>query len=72
MKRLLKNYDHFDSEKSFPDRLWLYASGIEDSLILGGATPGKDYTYLDLYKMALDLIKNDDDLDDLNIIYKSA
>jgi len=36
----------------FQDALLVTACYIEDSLIQGGAKPGKDYTVVDLYKLA--------------------
>jgi hypothetical protein len=37
---------------AFPDAFMITADIIERSLIQAGATPGKDYTLLDLYKLA--------------------
>jgi hypothetical protein len=37
---------------ALPDALLITASIIENSLIQAGAKPGKDYTILDLYRLA--------------------
>lgn len=37
---------------AFPDAFHVTAGIIEDSLMQAGATPGKDYTILDLYRLA--------------------
>jgi hypothetical protein len=37
---------------SFADAMQITAQYIENSLIQAGATPGKDYTVLELYKLA--------------------
>jgi hypothetical protein len=37
---------------AFPDAFQKTAEIIESSLIQAGATPGKDYTILDLYRLA--------------------
>jgi len=62
-KRLIREFGESDP-KTLED-LWLVlARNAEDSLIKAGATPGKDYTMLDLYKLAqpfvLDLFSKPD------------
>jgi hypothetical protein len=51
MKRLLERPEAY-GRKAFPDVFLITACGIEDSLIQGGAKPGKDYTIRDLYTLA--------------------
>lgn len=46
--RNLKTIDIIDMS----DLLMVMARNVEDSLIQSGAKAGKDYTYLDLYKLA--------------------
>ncbi|MBD2797196.1 hypothetical protein ID856_11700 [Xenorhabdus sp. 18] len=38
------------------DYLRLIALNIEDSMLEAGATPGKDYTFIDIYKMAMQYV----------------
>lgn len=59
---LIRQYAH--SDQSTLQDCWLVtASEIEQSLIEAGATPGEDYGYLDLYKLAMPVVvervKND-------------
>ncbi len=51
MDNLLKDYDSIDPS-TLEDLLLAMAKNIESSMIQAGATPGKDYTVLDLYKLA--------------------
>jgi hypothetical protein len=51
MKELLKRPTSY-GDKAFADVFLVTACLIEDSLIQGGAKPGKDYTILDLFKLA--------------------
>jgi predicted DNA-binding transcriptional regulator AlpA len=51
-QRLLKTYDTVEMN-SFEDTIYVCALNVEDALLLGGATPGKDYKMLDLYKLAM-------------------
>jgi len=51
-KRLIRDYEDFDNN-DLGDRLRLISKNIEDSLVNTGAIPGKDYTYMDLYRMAI-------------------
>ena len=53
-KRLLKTYEK-SNEKAFDDLLHSCAVTVEDSLIMGGAQPGRDYVMLDLYRLAMAL-----------------
>lgn len=55
--RLIKEYEDY-AEDDFSDFLLLIATGIEDSLIQAGAEPGKDYSYLDIYKLAVEVWKD--------------
>lgn len=50
-KRLIEQKQALDNE-SMPDVYLIFASVIEQSLIDAGAEPEKDYTYMDLYKLA--------------------
>lgn len=51
MKKLITAYASID-ETTLDDVFLAVASTIEDSLIQAGATPVKDYTIIDLYKLA--------------------
>jgi hypothetical protein len=51
MKKLLGRPEVY-GQNAFPDAYLVTACWIEDSLVQGGAKPGKDYTILDLYKLA--------------------
>lgn len=66
-KRLTKKYDAID-KKSLTDVLMVVAANIEDALLQNGATPGKDYTYMDLYNMSLKYITTSEMKKDLDII----
>jgi hypothetical protein len=50
-KQLLTRLECY-SKNAFPDAFLMTAYHIECSLIQAGAQPGKDYTLLDLYKLA--------------------
>ena len=54
MERLIREYREY-AKDTFCDILLIAAGDIEDSLIAAGATPGKDYTYLDIYKLAIEV-----------------
>jgi len=41
------------SPDSLTDHLYSVAKDIEKAMIMAGAKPGKDYTYLDLFKLAV-------------------
>lgn len=43
-------------EKDLTDYLRVIAINIEDSMIEAGAVPGKDYTFIDIYKMAMQYV----------------
>jgi hypothetical protein len=51
MKPLLKRPKNY-GVNAFADAYLITACLIEESLIQGGAQPGKDYTIVDLYKLA--------------------
>lgn len=53
-KRLLRTYEKTRPD-CFDDALYNCAVTIEDAMILGGATPGVDYSRLDLFKLAMKL-----------------
>ena len=55
--RLIEQDKTYDSE-DFADHVRSMASWIEDSMLEGGAIPGKDYTLLDCYKMAVEYRKS--------------
>lgn len=61
MKRLLRTHTETD-HTTYEDLIYLAALNTEDALLTGGATPGKDYTLLDLYRisapLALHMINN--------------
>jgi len=50
-KPLLKLPKHW-GRKAFADVFLMTAGLIEESMMQGGAEPGKDYTVLDLFKLA--------------------
>lgn len=50
--RLIKVYETYDQE-SLTDHLLIMAKDIEDALLQAGATPGKDYTYVKLFELAV-------------------
>jgi len=52
--RLIKEFKRFEDE-SMTDFLSIAARDIEDALLQCGAEPGKDYTYMDLFKLAVQL-----------------
>ncbi|WP_446323654.1 hypothetical protein [Acinetobacter sp. 1207_04] len=60
----------YGSTEDLSDYLLIVAMNIEDSLMTAGAIPNKDYTYLDLIKLAqpfaLDKMKSDESL---NLLY---
>ena len=55
MKRLLKTYETV-SNGTIEDSLYLVAANIEDAMLTGGGVPGVDYTFKDLYSMAVTLM----------------
>lgn len=56
-KRLLTRPEPY-GKNAFADAYLVMACCVEDSLIQGGARPGKDYTVVDLYKLAGPFILN--------------
>ncbi len=50
--RRYENYGLTSSDAPLDDLLLVIATNIEDALISAGAVPGKDYTMLDLFKLA--------------------
>ncbi|MDT3735160.1 MAG: hypothetical protein ROZ00_02930 [Denitratisoma sp.] len=49
--QLIRAYETID-QTTLEDFYMAVAKSIEKSLIQAGATPGTDYTFLDLYKLA--------------------
>ncbi|WP_045958787.1 hypothetical protein [Xenorhabdus poinarii] len=43
-------------QPNIKDYLRLIALNIEESMLEAGATPGKDYTFIDIYKMAMQYV----------------
>lgn len=66
-KRLLTTYETVDMS-ALEDVIYVFALNVEDALITGGAEPGKDYTILDLYKMAMPLAKDYYEKNDVNFV----
>lgn len=58
MDRLINEYENYAPD-TLTDYLLIIARDIEDSMMHAGAEPGKDYTYLDIFKMAVELIKKE-------------
>jgi len=54
MKRLTKEFKNIAPD-ALCDYLSVLASDIEDAMLQSGAEPGKDYTILDLFKLAVEL-----------------
>lgn len=52
---LIKHYQTVDTS-TLQDGWMEVAREIESSLMNSGAVPGKDYTYLDLYKLAQPIV----------------
>ncbi len=52
-ERLIADYNDYDDE-TMMDLLSMAARDIEDAMLQCGAKPGKDYTYLDLFRLAVD------------------
>lgn len=50
--RLFGAFEGAMGKGDFADELYTFAYNIETTLIQAGAKPGKDYTYLDLVKLA--------------------
>ena len=50
-KELMTRYNNTGMDE-FSDLFMIMAKNVEDSLIQGGATPGEDYSILDLYRLA--------------------
>lgn len=50
--RLLRKIGAAEPFSSLEDLLLVMAKNVEESLLEGGAKPGKDYGVLDLYKLA--------------------
>lgn len=58
MDRLINEYENYAPD-TLTDYLLIIARDVEDSMMQAGAEPGKDYTYLDIFKMAVELIKKE-------------
>ena len=48
---LIRDYEAVDLS-ALEDLIMVMAKTIENSMIQAGATPGEDYSYVDLYKLA--------------------
>ena len=70
--RLLTTYPEVNMN-ALEDVIYIFAANIEDALITGGAIPDKDYSILDLYKLAmpfsLDYYKDDRTKVDFSVGY---
>jgi len=53
--RIIKCFDKYD-DSTMSDYLSMVARDIEDSLIQCGATPGKDYTYKDVFDWSVSVL----------------
>ena len=53
--RIIKSFDNYDTS-TMTDFLSMVARDIEDSLIQCGATPGKDYTYKDVFDWSVSVL----------------
>jgi hypothetical protein len=51
--RLITDFDNYDL-KTLTDWLSFMAVEIENAMIQSGAEPGKDYTYLDIFKLVIE------------------
>ena len=51
-KRLFNAFEGAMAKGDFADELYTLAYNIEATLIQAGAKPGKDYTYLDVIRLA--------------------
>lgn len=56
--RLIQSFVEYDTD-SFKDYLSILARDIEDALMQCGATPGKDYTYRDIFNWAMQALQKD-------------
>lgn len=52
---LIPDFEHTDT-RTLQDQWLVLAQTLEQSLIESGATPGEDYTRLDLYKLTQPII----------------
>lgn len=61
MEKLLLSELSRGEEEVFKESVGLYneATRIEKLLVINNAVPGKDYTYLDLFKLAVEKLKVD-------------
>lgn len=62
---LIKQYQTVDTS-TLQDGWMEVAREIEASLMNSGAVPGKDYTYLDLYKLAQPIVLKQIENGDIN------
>lgn len=58
-ERLIREAKRPLNDKNFMDLLALYAGNIENMLRSAGATPGEDYSYIDLLKLARPYVEAD-------------
>ena len=63
MKKLMPDFSEVD-QNTLENMLLVLAKTVKDSLLQAGATPAKDYTILDCYKLAqpfaLEVFKRED------------
>ena len=52
---LIPDFEHTDT-RTLQDQWLVLAKTLEQSLIESGATPGKDYNHLDLYKLTQPIV----------------
>lgn len=50
--RLIAEFDNYD-EESLTDHLLLLAKDIENALLQAGAVPNKDYSYIQIFELAV-------------------
>jgi hypothetical protein len=53
-ERLIKSLDEYNDE-TLTDHLSFLARDIEDAMLQCGGVPGKDYTFMDIFKLASQL-----------------
>lgn len=54
-ERIIKSFESYDTS-TMTDFLSMVARNIEDSLIQCGATPGKDYSYTDVFNWSVSVL----------------
>ena len=51
-ERLIQEYENYDMDNTV-DVISFVAREIEDAMLQCGGVPGKDYTFLDVFKLAM-------------------